>query len=338
MSALDTGDYPHEYRCIDIPAHGGPEVLLLSTRPMPQPKSQEVLIRVKAIGVNRADIKQRLGIYHMPSDAPSVPGLEVAGVVAACGVDVVRWKLGDRVCALVIGGGYAEYCIAPDVQCLPIPESLNFVQAAALPEALFTVWSSLIEQASLQPGEVVLVHGGASGIGTTAIQLAHTFGARVLATAGSTEKCKLSERLGAEHSINYRIGDFSEQARAYIGERGVDVVLDMVGSDYLERHIELLSTGGRLCFISAEHGRQATIDIMKIQLKRIYLTGSTLRHRSASEKGRIAQILERKVWPLVGQGRIRPVIWKTFPLTAAAQAHYELESGNVLGKLVLVPA
>jgi putative PIG3 family NAD(P)H quinone oxidoreductase len=293
------------------------------------------LIRVAASGVNRADVKQRQGVYPMPADAPRIPGLEVSGTIARVGEAVSEWRVGDMVCALVVGGGYAEYCLAPAVQCLPIPAALTAVEAAALPEALFTVWISLFEQASLQPGERLLVHGGASGIGTTAIQLATAFGAQVFTTAGTAAKCEACVRLGARRAINYREEDFVAAMMAATGGEGVDVVLDMVGAPYIERDLDVLATGGRLSYISYVAGRAATFDIQRLMLRRLHITGTTLRHRSIADKGRIATLLRRRVWPLLEEGRIRPVISEVFPLEQAAAAHRQLEGDGNVGKIVL---
>jgi NADPH2:quinone reductase len=290
---------------------------------------------VHAAGVNRADLKQRAGNYPMPAGAPSVPGLEVAGVVVRCAAQVTGLKRGDRVCALVVGGGYARYCVAPALQCLPIPDGLDFVAAAALPEATFTVWAALFEQAALKPGETVLIHGGASGIGTTAIQMAKALGSRVLASAGSAAKCRACERLGAEHAINYREEDFARIALEHTGGAGVNVVLDMVGGPYMARNLEALATGGRLCYIAGDAGREASFNIRQVMMKRVSITGSTLRHRTVADKGRIAALLRQHIWPLIEHGRIAPVIDRVLPLENAAEAHRVLEAGEAIGKVVL---
>ena len=318
-----------------IPAPGGPEALKFTQVAMPRPGHGEVLIQVNAAGVNRADIKQRAGDYPMPPDAPNVPGLEIAGLVASIGPGVSGLALGDSVCALVLGGGYAEYCVAPAAQCLPLPRGFDFTTAAALPEALFTVWTALFEQARLQIGDTVLVHGGASGIGTTAIQLVTALGSRILVTAGSEERCALCRSLGAELAINYRQQDFADEVLRHTGGRGVDVVLDMVGGPYAARNIRSLAPYGRLCFIAGDQGAEARFTIREIMLKRISVTGSTLRHRSSEDKGRVAAILRRIVWPLLESGRIRPVIGKVIPLRQAGEAHKLLEAGAVMGKIVL---
>lgn len=320
---------------IDIPAPGGPEALTLAEQPVPVPSHGEVLIEVHAAGINRADLKQREGTYPMPADAPRVPGLEVSGTVAACGPGVAGLSIGDRVCALLLGGGYAEYCVAPAAQCLPIPRGLGFPEAAALPEAVFTVWTSLFEQAGLRAGETVLIHGGASGIGTTAIQMAAALGSRVLGTAGSAHKCAKCKTLGAERAINYHEEDFVERVRDHTRGRGVDVVLDMVGGPYAARNLSILAIGGRLCYIAGDAGPEASFNIRQIMLRRAYVTGSTLRHRTTADKARIAELLQQRIWPLIEHGRIKPVIDRLVPLAQAAEAHRVLEAGEAVGKIVL---
>lgn len=320
---------------VDVPVPGGLEALVMTERSIPALKAGEVLIEVHAAGVNRADLKQREGTYPMPPGASTVPGLEVAGIVVECAADVSNIRIGDRVCALVIGGGYAQYCVAPAVQCLPIPAGLEFSAAAALPEAMFTVWTALFEQAELRPGESVLMHGGASGIGTTAIQMAAALGSRVFATAGSALKCSMCERLGAELAINYREQDFVARVLDRTGGTGVDVVLDMVGGPYAARNLQALAVGGRLCFIAGDMGPEATFNIRDIMLKRARITGSTLRHRSVADKERVAGLLRRRVWPLIERGRIAPVIDRLVPLAHATEAHRALEAGEVVGKVVL---
>jgi NADPH:quinone reductase len=327
---------PRSYRSIDIPKIGGPEALVPTRKPMPRPLAHEVLIEVHAAGVNRADVMQRQGTYPMPSWAPSVPGLEIAGVVAQCGADVSRWKPGDRVCALVIGGGYAEYCVAPEVQCLPVPERLSLVEVAGLPEVVFTVWISIIEQAQLLPGETLLVHGGASGVGSMAVQVATAFGSPVIATAGSDERCEVCRRFGAELAVNYRASDFESAVRAHTKGEGVDVILDMVGAAYVERNIALLKIGGRLCYVAFPTGHQASFDLRQVTMRRLKITGVNLRHRPITEKGRLARAIERHIWPLIERGRINPVIGVTVPLARAAEAHRLLEEGQVVGKAILV--
>ncbi|EKF18346.1 NAD(P)H-quinone oxidoreductase [Nitratireductor pacificus] len=322
-------------RVIDVPVPGGPEALTLVSRPVPSAQRGDVLIKVEAAGVNRADLKQRAGDYPMPSDAPTVPGLEVAGTVLATGAEVDEFDVGDRVCALLIGGGYAEYVVAPAVQCLPIPESLSFVEAAGLPETVFTTWAALFEQAGLQPGETVLIHGGASGIGTTAIQLAAAFGAKPLATAGTAEKVALCKDIGAVLAINYRQDDFVERVLEFTAGHGVDVVLDMVGGSYSQRNLESLALHGRICFIAGDEAPEAVFNIRQIMLKRAVITGTTLRHRTPKEKGRLRSIIKERVWPLISQGSFKPVIGAEFPMASVADAHAALESGRHAGKIVL---
>ena len=321
---------------VEISTPGGPEVLTPVDRPKPAPGRGEVLIAVAAAGVNRPDVMQRQGKYPPPPGASDLPGLEVAGTVAACGADVDRWRIGDAVCALVPGGGYAEYCVAPAAVTLPIPSGVDAMSAAALPETYFTVWTNVFERGRLSEGERLLVHGGSSGIGTTAIQLASAFGAHVFATAGTPDKCAACERLGAERAINYREEDFVEVVADATGGAGVDVVLDMVGGDYTPRNIKALAPDGRLVQIAILAGPKATINWIPIMQKRLVLTGSTLRPRPVEEKAAIAQALHRKVWPILEQGRARPVIHATFPLRAAAEAHSMLEAGAHIGKIVLL--
>jgi putative PIG3 family NAD(P)H quinone oxidoreductase len=321
---------------IEIRTPGGPDVLVPAERPTPSPAAGEVLIQVAAAGVNRPDAMQRGGHYPPPPGASDIPGLEVAGTIVQVGADVRDWRVGDRVCALVAGGGYAEYCVAPAPQCLPVPQGLDFTQAAAIPETFFTVWTNVFERGRLQPGESILIHGGSSGIGTTAIQLARALGSRVFVTAGSAEKCAACERLGAERAINYRETDFVAAIRDATGGRGVDVVLDMVGGDYLPRNIEVLALDGRLVQIAVLGGARAQLNLLAMMQRRLTLTGSTLRARPVAEKGAIAAALRECVWPLLDSGAVRPVIHATFPLRSAAESHRVLESGAHIGKLVLV--
>jgi len=318
---------------IEIREHGGPEVLRMVERPRPVLRDGEVLIRVEAAGVNRPDIMQRLGKYPPPPGASDIPGLEVAGRVdesAASG-----WTAGDRVCALVSGGGYAEFCAAPAPQCLRIPVRLDPVAAAALPETFFTVWTNLFERGSLRKGEHVLIHGGTSGIGTTAIQLARALGATVYATAGSSEKCRACEALGATAAINYRTEDFVSSLRELTRDRGVDVILDIVGGDYLSRNVECLAMNGRLVQIGLMGGSRAQVNLTPVLQRRLTITGSTLRARTIEEKGAVAREVERNVWPLLDAGEVKPVVHATFPLERATDAHRLLESGEVIGKIVL---
>ena len=319
---------------IEIAEAGEPDVLRSVERPQPQPGPGEVLVRVHAAGVNRPDIMQRQGKYPPPPGASDLPGLEIAGeVVDAPGN--TRWKAGDRVCALVAGGGYAEYCAVPAPQCLPIPRGMDAVAAAAIPETYFTVWTNLFQRGALKAGECVLVHGGTSGIGSTAIQLARAFGASVFATAGTDEKCEACRKLGAAEAINYRTRDFVEAVKELTGGGGVDVVLDIIGGDYLPRNIDCLRLHGRLLQVGLMGGAKSHINLRAILQNRLTLTGSTLRPRTVEEKGAIARELEQNVWPLLERGLARPAIHATFPLREAAAAHRLLESGDVVGKVVL---
>ena len=326
---------PATMTAIEIREPGGPEALVPATRPVPEPGAGEVLIEVAAAGVNRPDVLQRQGGYPPPPGASDIPGLEVAGRVAALGPGVAELAIGDRVTALVTGGGYAEYCAAPTPQCLPIPEGLNPIEAACLPETFFTVWTNVFDRGRLRPGEVFLVHGGSSGIGTAAIQMAKAFGARVFATAGSAEKCAACEALGAERAINYHDEDFVQVVKAATGKKGADVVLDMVGGDYIQRNISALAPDGRLCYIAFLGGSKAAVDLMPMMLKRITISGSTLRARPVDFKGAIAQNLRDKVWPKIEAGEIKPVVHATFPLAEAADAHRLMESSAHIGKIAL---
>jgi putative PIG3 family NAD(P)H quinone oxidoreductase len=325
---------PADMTAIEIRQPGGPEVLAPTTRPVPEPGAGEVLVEVAAAGVNRPDVLQRQGNYPPPPGASDIPGLEIAGTVVALGSGVTAPAIGDQVTALVTGGGYAEYCTAPAPQCLPVPAGLGLAEAAAMPETFFTVWTNVFDRARLAAGESFLVHGGSSGIGTTAIQLARAFGARVFATAGSAEKCKACEALGAERAIHYREEDFVEIVKAATGG-GVDVVLDMVGGGYIQRNIKALAPDGRLCYIAFLGGSKAEVDFLPMMLKRITISGSTLRARSVEFKGAIARNLKDKVWPLVEAGEIRPVVHQTFALAEAAAAHRLMESSAHIGKIVL---
>jgi putative PIG3 family NAD(P)H quinone oxidoreductase len=326
-------------RCVEISTPGGPEVLVPAERPDPVPRPGELLIAVAAAGVNRPDVLQRRGQYPPPTGASDIPGLEVSGTVAGIGDAVRGWQIGDRACALVSGGGYATLCAAPAPQCLPIPAPLDFVGAAALPETFFTVWTNVFDRGRLRPGETALFHGGTSGIGTTAIQLAAARGARVFATAGTDEKCRACEALGAERGINYRTEDFVGVVKALTGGRGVDLILDIVGGDYVGRNISALATDGRLVQIGLLGGTSTTtIDLGEILRRRLTVTGSTLRARTVEEKGAIADALRREVWPLLEAGRVKPVIDRTFPLEDAAAAHRLMESSGHIGKIVLTTA
>jgi len=323
-------------RCIEISTPGGPEVLKPAERPDPWPAAGEVLIAVAAAGVNRPDVLQRRGGYPPPLGASDIPGLEVAGTIAAVGDHVDGWRAGDRVCALVAGGGYATLCVAPAPQCLPIPASLDFVAAAAVPETSFTVWTNVFERGRLAANEAALFHGGTSGIGTTAIQLAVARGARAFATAGSDDKCRACEALGAERGINYRTEDFVGVVKELTGGRGVDLVLDIIGAEYFERNMAALAVDGRLAQIGLM-GRPGTppLDLSAVLRRRLTITGSTLRPRSVAEKGAIAAALRREVWPLLESGRVRPIVDRTFPLAEAAAAHRLMESSEHVGKIVL---
>jgi putative PIG3 family NAD(P)H quinone oxidoreductase len=323
-------------RCVEIAGKGGPpEVLKTATRPRPAASEGEVLIRVQAAGVNRPDVLQRQGGYPPPPGASDIPGLEVAGEVVALGPGADGWNVGDKVCALVIGGGYAEYVPAPAAHCLPVPKGLTPIEAAGLPETFFTVWTNVFERGRLEKGETLLVHGGSSGIGTTAIQMASRLGARVLTTAGSAEKCAACERLGADKAINYRETDFVEAVKALTGGKGVDVILDMVGGDYIDRNIRCLALEGRLVQIGFQKGAKAEVNFSALMFKRLTYTGSTLRIQSAASKGRIASALRARVWPLIESGAIRPVVHATFPLERAAEAHRLMESNAHIGKIIL---
>jgi NADPH2:quinone reductase len=321
---------------IEISHPGGPGVLVPVDRPMPVPDTGEVLIQVAAAGVNRPDLMQRLGRYPPPPGASDIPGLEVSGTIQAIGDGVTGWRGGDAVCALLAGGGYAEYCVAPALQCLPVPNGMDMASAAVIPETFFTVWTNVFERGRLQPGETILVHGGSSGIGTTAIQLAHAFGARVFATAGSREKCNACEHLGAERGIDYRVEDFVSVLKEVTGGRGVDVVLDMVGGEYFARNLDCLAVEGRLVEIATLHGAKAELNIVTMMQRRLTITGSTLRIRSVEQKAAIAGALRARVWPLLESGAVKPVVHARFPLRDAADAHRVMESGVHIGKLVLV--
>jgi NADPH:quinone reductase len=323
---------------IEIREPGEPDVLVAVERPRPAPSAGEVLIKVAAAGVNRPDVMQRRGRYPPPPGASDIPGLEIAGTVEQLGADVTAWREGDAACALVAGGGYAEYCVAPAPQCLPVPRGLDLVAAAAIPETFFTVWTNVFERGRLAPGESILVHGGSSGIGTTAIQLAHARGSRVFVTAGSPEKCAACERLGADRAINYRETDFVAEIRDLTGGRGVDVILDMVGGEYFTRNIDALASDGRLVEIATLRGATAELTIPTVMQRRLTITGSTLRARAVADKGAIARAVHANVWPLIESGKVKPVIFRTFPLSRAADAHRLLESSQHIGKLVLTTA
>jgi NADPH:quinone reductase len=321
---------------IEISRPGNPDVLKPVERPDPVAGPGEVLIKVAAAGINRPDVMQRRGRYPPPPGASDLPGLEVAGTIAAVGPDAGPWREGDQVCALLAGGGYATLCTAPVQQCLPVPAGMDLVTAAAIPETFFTVWTNVFDRGRLKSGETALFHGGSSGIGTTAIQLAAARGARVFATAGSEEKCRACEQLGAERAINYRREDFVEAIDSLTGGRGVDLILDMVGGEYVARNLAALAIEGRLVQIGLMGGDAAPLDFRRLLGRRLTVTGSTLRPRTPAEKGEIAAALHREVWPLLEQGRVKPVIYRTFPLKDAAAAHALMESSEHIGKIVLV--
>jgi NADPH2:quinone reductase len=320
---------------IDIAESGGPEVLVLAEGPRPEPGPGEVLIKVAAAGINRPDIMQRQGVYPPPPDASPILGLEVAGQIAALGQNAATWKIGDTVCALTNGGGYAEYVAVPQGQCLPVPAGIDLEEAAALPETFFTVWSNVFDRAGLKKGERFLVHGGSSGIGTTAIQMAKSMGAWVAATAGTPEKCRACEELGADLSVLYTQKDFVREIRAATDGYGVDVILDMVGGDYTARNLNLAARDGRVVSIAFLKGTKVNIDLAQVLFKRLVLTGSALRPMSAQEKAAIAGNLKTKIWPLIESGKIRPKIFAVFPMSDASEAHRLMESGDHIGKIAL---
>jgi NADPH2:quinone reductase len=325
-------------QAVEIREPGAPEVLRLAERPQPQAGAGEVLLRVTASGVNRPDVMQRKGLYPAPPGASDLPGLEVAGEVISgdtAAMAQAGLKPGDAVCALVAGGGYAQYCVAPVAQCLPVPQGLSPVEAASLPETFFTVWSNVFDRGALQPGETLLVQGGTSGIGVTAIQMAKALGARVIATAGSADKCAACLKLGADHAINYREQDFAAEALRLTGGRGVDVILDMVAGDYVAREVDCLAEDGRLVIIALQGGVKAGFNAARVLTRRLHITGSTLRPRPVEFKGKIAAALRETVWPLIESGTIRPVVHATFPAAEAAQAHALMESSQHVGKIVL---
>jgi len=327
-----TMSIPATMLAVVVPTPGGPEALQVVERPVPRPRGGEVLIKVAAAGINGADLSQRRGKYPLPPGTPDILGLECAGTIVALGDDVTEWTVGAQVCALLIGGGYAEYCAVPAVQCLPIPAGVSMIEAAGLPEVAMTVWSNVFEIGRLSPGETILVHGGASGIGTHTIQLAHRLGARVLATAGTDAKCRRCEELGAVKAINYKTQDFVTEARR-VGT--VEVILDMVGGDYIQRGLELLAPGGRLVMLALKQGAKLELDCGLIQGKNLCLTGSRLRPRPVAEKGRLVAAVRKAVWPLIEGGDVKSIVDSTFPLRAAADAHRRMESGEHIGKVVL---
>jgi NADPH:quinone reductase len=328
-------ELPTRMTAIAIRAPGGPEVLVPEERPVPVPGTGEILVKVVAAGVNRPDVMQRQGLYPPPKGATDLPGLEIAGEVVALGTGVTRWKLGDKVMALVVGGGYAEYCPAHESHCLPVPGNLSLAEAAAIPETFFTVWYNTFERGGLKAGETLLVHGGSSGIGTAAIQLAKAFGAKVITTAGSQEKCDACRKLGADVAINYKTEDFVAATKAATGGKGADVILDMVGGDYIERNYEAAAVEGRVVQIAFQGSPKATVDFRRIMLKRLTHTGSTLRARSVVDKAAIARAVETNVLPLLASGKVRPVMDSTFALRKAADAHARMETSAHIGKIVL---
>jgi NADPH2:quinone reductase len=329
-------ELPAKMTTIAIRAPGGPEVLVAEQRPVPQPAEGEALVKVAAAGVNRPDVAQRQGNYPPPKGATDIPGLEIAGEVVALGAGVTRWKLGDKVMALVVGGGYAEYCPAHESHCLPIPTGLSMIEAAAIPETFFTVWHNVFERGRLKAGETLLVHGGTSGIGTTAIQLAKAFGAKVVTTAGSAAKCDACRKLGADVAVNYKSEDFVTATKNATGGKGADVVLDMVGGDYIERNYEAAAVDGRIVQIAFLGRSKATVDFVRLMLKRLTHTGSTLRARSVPDKAAIARAVEEQALPLIAAGKVKPLIDSTFPLAEAAAAHAKMEASSHIGKIVLV--
>jgi NADPH2:quinone reductase len=326
---------PSEMKVVEIAAPGGPEQLKMAMRPVPKPGAREVLVRVAAAGVNRPDVMQRQGRYPPPAGASDIPGMEVAGEIVALGSDVTGLSIGDQITALLTGGGYAEYAVAAAPLCLPVPRGLTMVEAAALPETYFTVWTNVFDRGRCKAGDNVLIHGGTSGIGTTAIQLATALGARVYATAGSDDKARACERLGAVRGINYRTEDFVEVIRQDTAGKGVDVILDMVGGDYFDRNLQVAAVEGRLVIIAMLGGSRAELKLNTLLMKRLTVTGSTLRSRTVEEKATVADAVRSNVWPLLISGRVRPVIHATFPLAEAAAAHALMESSNHIGKIVL---
>lgn len=329
------GSIPATMTVIEIAQPGGPEVLVPRQRPVPVPAAGEVLVKVAAAGVNYPDVRQRMGGYPPPPGASDIPGLEVAGTIVATGDSVAGWRIGDAVCALVSGGGYAQYCPVPAPQCLPVPQGLDMVAAAAIPETFFTAWTNLFDFARLKAGETALIHGGAGGVGSAAIQLAHAFGARVFTTARNAEKCTACARMGADRAINYTEEDFVEVIRKETGGRGVDVVFDIIGGEYFARNMQVMATGARLVQVSILKVPRVELNLSQVMIRRLTITGSTLRPRSVEDKGAIAAALRGKAWPLFESGAIKPLIHATFPLEKASDAHALMESGQHVGNIVL---
>jgi NADPH:quinone reductase len=326
---------PSRMTAIGIKTPGGPEALAAEERPVPVPGPTEVLVKVKAAGVNRPDVMQRKGQYPPPPGAPDIPGLEIAGDVVALGDKVTRWKVGDKICALVSGGGYAEYCVTDEATALSVPKGFSYLEAAALPETFMTVWHNVFERGALKAGETLLVHGGSSGIGTTAIMLAKAFGAKVMATAGSAEKCDACRKLGADVAIDYNKEDFVAVTKEATGKKGVELILDMIGGDYVDRNFEAAAVEGRIVQIATQKGAKVTADLRRLMLKRLTHTGSTLRARPVADKAAIARALEKNVWPLLEAGKMRPVIDSTYPLANASEAHARMETSLHIGKIML---
>jgi len=322
-------------KAIVITHPGSPEVLQIAEKPVPAFSPDEVLVKVAAAGVNRPDVAQRKGHYPPPPGASPIPGLEIAGTIVETGANITRWKVGDKICALITGGGYAEYCNVPAGQCLPIPEKLSFTEAASLPETFFTVWSNVFDRGNLKGKESLLVHGGSSGIGVAAIQMAKAFGHTVYVTAGSDEKCKFCEDLGAAKAINYKTEKFADVIQQFTNRKGVDVILDMIGGDYASNNIKSLADDGRLVMINMMMGKDVQVDLSPVMRKRLTITGSTLRSRDTAFKAAIAQNLEKKIWPLLAAGKIKPIINAVFPAEKAADAHRLMESSEHIGKIVL---
>lgn len=326
---------PATMKFAEVTKPGGPDAIKLGERATPKPRKGEVLVKVAAAGINRADTMQREGKYPQPRDTSDIMGLELAGEIVALGEGVTQFKIGDKVCALLAGGGYAEYCEVPAVQCLPVPRGLSMIEAGATPETFFTVWTNVFERCHLAPGETLLIHGGSSGIGTTAIQLAKALGSNVYVTAGSDEKCAACVKIGADAAINYKTQDFAEEIKKLTGGKGVDVILDMVGADYFARNCQSLGMEGRLVYIATQSGVKTELDIRPIMQKHLFITGSRLRARTIEQKGALTKEMYRQVWPLIEAGKAKPIIYKTFPLAQANEAHRLMESSAHIGKIVL---